>query len=123
MFNLLYIFGQADKEKREAEARIERFDVGEWVAAIYCEVWWVGQVVTIMENLLYAIKFMHPVEDSCHDDMAIDFPEQDDITEIHHDDIICVVSEPTPDMYKSKFCKTLPKKEIKNIQDLFEKML
>ena len=104
-------------------ANREIFQVGEWVAAIWSEVWWVGVVEEVMECDEYAIKFMHPVEDSKHADILIDWPEVEDITAIPHGDIVCAVSKPVGSVYKSTMCFSLPEKEITAINDRFDKML
>lgn len=107
--------------KKEAAAlRVERYEEGEWVAAIYGEVWWVGKVESVMEDMLYAVNFMHPVDGTPHHEYKIDWPELVDMTDIEHEDILCVISEPVNDMAGSRFCKTLPAKEIKSVNDIFE---
>ena len=89
------------------------------MAAIWSEVWWVGCVKEVMENDEYAVKFMHPVQGSKHNDWLIDWPAIEDITAIPHGDILCVLSEPVPSMYKSRWCKTLPKKELETVKEMF----
>ena len=99
------------------------YEVGDWVAAIWSDVWWVGCVQEVMECDEYAIKFMHPVEGSKHEDVKIDWPEIEDITAIPHGDVLCPVSKPVSSIFKSTFCHSLPEKEIKAINKVFEDWL
>ena len=89
------------------------------MAALWSEVWWIGQVNAEMVHEEYAINFMHPVDGSKVDECKIDWPDYKDVTPIPVADILCVVSQPVPTLFKQKWCKTLPRKEVDSIKTAF----
>ena len=101
---------------------MEKFDEGDWVAALWGDIWWVGVVKDQLEMDDYSVKFMHPLDGSRVEQCKIDWPDVEDITAIPHGDILCLVSEPTRALFKQKWCYTLPDKEVKDIQERFDKI-
>ena len=110
------------KQEEEERQRLEKYEPGDWVAVTWGDMWWIGEVNTEMVHEEYAIKFMHPVDGSQLDECKIDWPEQEDLTSIPVADIFMPVSKPVPDLYKSKWCFTLPKKEIKSVIEKFDSL-
>ena len=100
----------------------ERYGKNDWVACVWGDIWWVGQVQEVMVEDDYVVKFMHPVSGSKVSQCHIDWPDVEDITAIPHGDILCEVSKPVPTVHGARWCFTLPKNELKCVRGLFDKV-
>lgn len=108
------------KAAQAANNNLSRYTIGAFVACIHSDMWWVGVVEEVMAATdEYLIKFMHHVDPTKVDKCFIQFPEQDDVDAVSHGDILLEVSTPTGTICGSKWCQTLPSKEIDKILSKF----
>lgn len=110
---------QARRDAARLNARTEKYDVGDFVSVIWGDFWWIGQIQNEAVHQKYVVKFMHLVDKTDPAECKIDWPEDEDVEAVPVSDIMSVVSKPTKTLHGSRWCYTLPKKEVECVIDKF----